>query len=195
MRYVLDRRAVTERMKALGYPNVSRFAARIGVHRNTILGYFRGKPVFASAFMKIARALSRDSLELIVPAGDMPALGEHFDEIRPIIAALFRRNPGIAVVLLGSRAKGRAKAFSDWDLGVTRPGAPIKGEEFLALRRVAADLAEDLVRNVDVVNLDAAPDWFWEGLDYEPVFLDGDRESYSFLKGMLHGIKKNHKAA
>jgi predicted nucleotidyltransferase len=195
MRYVLDRRAVTERMKALGFPNASRFAARIGVHRNTILGYFRGKPIFASAFLKIARALGRDPLELIVPAGDMPALAEHFDEICPIIAALLRRNPGIAVVLLGSRAKGRAKAFSDWDLGVTRPAAPIKGDEFLALRRVAADLAEDLVRNVDVVNLDAAPDWFWEGLDYEPVFLDGDRESFSFLKGMLHGIKKNHKAA
>ena len=195
MRYVLDRRAVTERMNALGFPSASRFAARIGVHRNTILGYFRGKPIFASAFLKIARALGRDPLELIVPAGDMPALAEHFDEIRPIIAALLRRNPGIAVVLLGSRAKGRAKAFSDWDLGLTRPAAPIRGDEFLALRRVAADLAEDLVRNVDVVNLDAAPDWFWEGLNYEPVFLDGDRESFSFLKGMLHGIKKNHKAA
>jgi len=195
MKYVLDRMAVTERMKALGFPNASRFAARIGVHRNTILGYFRGKSVLASAFLKIARALGRDPLELIVSAGDTPALAEHFDEIRPIIAALLRRNPGIAVVLLGSRAKGRAKAFSDWDLGVTRPAAPIRGDEFLALRRVAADLAEDLVRNVDLVNLDAAPDWFWEGLNYEPVFLDGDRESYSFLKGMLHGIKKNRQAA
>jgi predicted nucleotidyltransferase len=194
MKYVLDRLAVTERMKALGFANASRFAHQIGVHRNTILGYFRGKPVFSSAFLKIARALGRDPLELIDPADDAPSFAEHLDEIRPIIAALIRQSPGIAVVLLGSRAKGRAKTFSDWDLGVTRPASPIGGGEFLSLRRVAADLAEDLVRNVDVINLDAAPDWFWEGLDYEPVFLDGDREGYSFLKGMLHGIKKNRQA-
>jgi predicted nucleotidyltransferase len=194
MKYVLDRQAVTERMKALGFANASRFAHQIGVHRNTILGYFRGKPAFASAFLKIARALGRDPLELIVPAGDAPSFAEHLDEIRPVIAALIRQSPGIAVVLLGSRAKGRAKAFSDWDLGIARPASPIGAEEFLSLRRVAAALAEDLVRNVDVINLDASPDWFWEGLDYEPVFLDGDREGYSFLKGMLHGIKKNHQA-
>lgn len=195
MPYILDRKAVAERMKALGYPNASQFAARIGVHRNTLLGYYLGKPVFVSAFLKIARALGRDPLELIVPAGDTPAFVGPINEIRPIIAALLRRTPGIAVVLLGSRAKGRAKAFSDWDLGVTRLSAPITGDEFLALRRVTADLAEDLVRNVDVINLDAAPDWFWEGLDCEPVLLDGDRESYSFLKGILHGIKKNRQVA
>jgi predicted nucleotidyltransferase len=195
MKYVINRSSVNERMKALGFANASQFAHQIGVHRNTILGYFRGKPVFSSAFLKIARALGRDPLELIVPADDASAFAEHLDEIRPVIAALVRRSPGIAVVLLGSRAKGRAKAFSDWDLGVTRPASPIGTEEFLSLRRVEADLAEDLVRNVDVINLDAAPDWFWADLNYEPVFLDGDREGYSFLKGMLHGIKKNSQAA
>lgn len=194
MKYVIDRAAVTKRMKALGFLNASQFANRIGVHRNTILGYFSGKPVFASAFLKIANALGRDPLELITLADKGPVFAEHIDEIRPIIAALVRQSPGIAVVLLGSRAKGRAKAFSDWDMGVTRPASPITSEEFLSLRRVAADLAEDLVRNVDVINLDAAPDWLWADLDYEPVFLAGDREGYSFLKGMLHGIKKNRQA-
>jgi len=195
MKYVIDRPAVTARIKALGFASASRFASRIGIHRNTILGYFRGKSVFTAAFLKMARALERDPLELILPAGDASKPALHLDDIRPVIAALIRRSPGIAVVLLGSRAKGRAKAFSDWDLGVTRPPSPIGAEEFLSLRRLAGDLAENLVRHVDVINLDAAPDWFWEGLDYDPLFLDGDREGYSFLKGMLHGIKKNRQAA
>ena len=195
MRYILDRPAFEKQLRALGFPNVSKFADRIGVHRNTILGYFRGKPVFSSAFLKIALALGRDPLDLIVSVGDMAAIPEHFEEVRPVIAAMLRKSPGITVVLLGSRAKGRAKTFSDWDFGVIRPATPIEGEEFLSLRRIADDLTEDLVRNVDVINLDVAPDWFWEGLDYDPVFLDGDREGYLFLKGMLHGIKKNRQVA
>jgi len=195
MKYILDRPAFDKLLRARGFPNVSRFADGIGVHRNTILGYFRGKPVFSSTFLKMAQALGRDPLALIVPVGDMDSIPEHFDEVRPVIAALLRKSPGITVVLLGSRAKGRAKTFSDWDLGVVRPATPIGAEEFLSLRRVANDLIEDLVRNVDVINLDVAPDWFWQGLDYEPVFLDGDREGYLFLKGMLHGIKKNRQVA
>jgi predicted nucleotidyltransferase len=195
MKYILDRAAFDKQLRAQGFPNVSRFADRIGVHRNTILGYFRGKPVFSSAFLKVAHALGRDPIELIVPVGDMAAILEHFEEVRPVIVALLRESPGITVVLLGSRAKGRAGTFSDWDLGVTRPATPIGGEEFLSLRRIADELIEDLVRNVDVINLDVAPDWFWEGLDYEPVFLDGNREGYLFLKGMLHGIKKNRQVA
>ncbi len=191
MKYVLNRQAVSERMRERGFTNVSRFAGQIGVHRNTMLGYFRGKPVFASAFLKIAKALGCDPLDLIVPANDHPTDIGPLDEIRPIIAALLKQSPSIAVVLLGSRAKGRAKQYADWDLGITRPTAPIDGREFLSLRGTAADLAEDLVRHVDVVNLDAAPGWFWEGIDYEPVFLDGDREGYTFLKGILQGININ----
>jgi predicted nucleotidyltransferase len=195
MKYVLDRQAVSERMKERGFANVSRFAGQIGVHRNTLLGYFRGKPVFASAFLKIAQALGCNPLELIVPANDHPVDLGPLDEIRLIIAALLKQSPHIAIVLLGSRAKGRAKQYADWDLGITRPAAPIGSREFLSLRGIAADLAEDLIRHVDVINLDAAPGWFWEGINYEPVFLDGDREGYSFLKGILHGIKKNRQAA
>ena len=141
-----------------------------------------------------ARALGLDPLDLIVPEKDRAALGP-IEEIRPVISALLRGGAGITIVLLGSRAKGRAGRFSDWDLGVTRPSAPINGKEFLSLRGIAADLSENLVRHVDVINLDAAPGWFWEGVDYEPIFLNGDKDGYSFLKGMLHGIKKNRQAA
>jgi predicted nucleotidyltransferase len=196
MKYVLDRRAVSERMKALGYRNVSDFAAQTGIHRNTILGYYRGKSVFAAAFTKIARALGGDPLDLIVSTPAAHVSSPHVDEIRPIVSALLRRSPGIAVVLLGSRARGRPKSkFSDWDIGVIRPSEPLSADEFLALRGAAADLAENLVRGVDLINLDAAPAWFWEGVDYEPVFLDGNREAYAFLKGLLRGIKKNGQAA
>jgi predicted nucleotidyltransferase len=195
MRYVLDRKAVSARMKALGYRSAADFSARTGIHRNTVLGYVRGKSVFTAAFMKLARALGRDPLDLIIPAPAAPASSPDVDEIRPIVSALLRKAPGVAVVLLGSRAKGSPNTYSDWDIGVIRPSAPLSGDEFPALRRAAADLAEDLVRGVDLVNLDAAPAWFWEGIEYEPVFLDGDREAYAFLKGLLHGIKKNGQAA
>ena len=149
----LDRRAVSQRMKALGYRNISDFSARTGIHRNTVLEYFRGKSVFAAAFMKLARALGRDPIDLIVPAPSSPATSPAVEEIRPIVARLLRLAPGVAVVLLGSRARGKPAEYSDWDIGIFRPSAPLSSDEFLALRRAAADLAEDLVRGVDLVNL------------------------------------------
>ena len=39
-------------------------------------------------------------------------------EIEPILNALTHGDPALAIGLIGSRAKGRPKEFSDWDFGV-----------------------------------------------------------------------------
>jgi predicted nucleotidyltransferase len=191
VKYVLDKRVFFGRIRELGAENISRFARETGLHRNSLGAYLTGKSVFSSAFQRMARALDLDPLSMIVPASETTAAVKGLDEIRPIVAALLRRSPGAAIVLLGSRAKGRARPYSDWDLGITRSPVPVGGEEYLGLRRVARDLGDDLVRNVDVINLDEAPGWFLQGLLDPPVFLDGDRESFSFLMGVLHGIQKS----
>ena len=48
--------------------------------------------------------------------------------------------------------------------------------------------------SVDLVNLDQAPHWFLAGIDYEPIFLGGDREAFIHFKGVLHGIQKGEAA-
>jgi len=194
VKYILDKRVFFGRIRELGTQNASRFAREAGLHRNSLGSYLDGKSVFSSVFQRISRALDLDPLAMIVPASETTAAVKGIDEIRPIVAALLRRSPGTAIILLGSRAKSRARPYSDWDLGLTRHPVPIGGEEYLSLRRIAGELADDLVRDVDIVNLDEAPDWFWQGLDYRPVFLDGDRESYAYLAGVLHGLQKIRQA-
>jgi predicted nucleotidyltransferase len=178
------------RLRALGFRNALEFARRTGIHRNTISLYLQGREILQGAFVKIAGALKCDPLDLVQKKIDAEGEIEHLSEIRQIIDALVKADAGIAVLLLGSRAKGTARPYADWDIGITRNGKPIDGRLFLTLRGKTEELAEDLPRSVDLVNLDAAPAWFLEGIDYEPLFLDGNREGAAHFLGVIHGIRK-----
>jgi len=152
-----------------------------------------GKDIFSKKFYEIANALNEDPIDLIVSERSDIA---DVDEIRLIINAISDYKD-IALVLLGSRAKGKAKKYSDWDIGVTRGSDALTGREFLKIKRLVGDLAEDLPRKVDLINLDSAPEWFLDSLDYEPLFLGGDEKTYYYFKGVIDGVKqtKNKKVA
>ena len=190
MRYIIDKKKFEMRLREMGYKSMLDFARRFGIHRNTLLLYLKGKDVFSSSFARITEALKIDPAEIMMPISDKKIKIDAIDEIRPIIALIIKHDPNIAVFLLGSRAKGKKREHADWDIGITRGRKPIDGNEYLKLRMMVNDAAEDLLHNVDIVNLDRAPAWFLEGIDYEPVFLDGDRESFSYFKGVIDGIKK-----
>ena len=96
----------------------------------------------------------------------------------------------MAVVLIGSRAKGSAKKFSDWDFGIVGFPEPVSSTDFLKYKNVVEDMSENIVRLVDLVNLDQAPVWFLEGIAGKVVFLDGNQEAFTYLKGVLNGITK-----
>ncbi|MBI2341964.1 MAG: hypothetical protein HYU98_04450, partial [Deltaproteobacteria bacterium] len=64
------------------------------------------------------------------------------------------------------------------------------GEAFLKLKRTVAEEVDKLPREVDFVNLDVAPAWFLLGIDYEPIFLAGNSNSWSYFMGVLYGTKK-----
>jgi len=53
------------------------------------------------------------------------------------------------------------------------------------------NLSDDLVHVVDIINLDQAPRWFLAKIDYEPVLLDGDVESFIHFQGVLDGTKRS----
>lgn len=190
MRYIVDKKKFEMRLREMGYRSALDFARRSGIHRNTLLLYLKGKDVFSSSFSKICNALKIDPSETMVPVSDKRIKLDAIDEIRAIIALIIKHDPNIAVLLLGSRAKGKKREHADWDIGITRGRKPIDGNEYLKLRMIVNDAAEDIPHKVDVINLDRAPAWFFEGIDYEPIFLDGDRESFSYFKGVIDGIKK-----
>lgn len=195
MRYILNNTIFKKRLSELNYASVADFAKKTSIHRNTVFNYLTGKGAFSSSFEEIARKLNIDPMELILSVSETKAAVSNIDEIKPIIAKIVRSNKGIAALLLGSRAKKRAKLYSDWDIGITGGIDPIRSEDYLRIKNMVEEASENIPRMIDVVNLDCAPLWFLEGLDYEPIFLDGNKESYLYFKGVLNGIEKGRSKA
>lgn len=191
MKYIINSNILKKAMVGKNIGSMALLSKESSVHRNTILGYLSGKSVFLDTFTQIADHLGLDPLELITPASETKAKAENIDEIKQIIAALTKTKKGCAVILLGSRAKGRAKKYSDWDIGITGGTNPISSSEYLTMKNKVDELSEDLPRTVDLVNLDSAPAWFLKAIDYEPQFLDGNKEAFIYFKGVLYGAKKD----
>lgn len=185
-KYVLNRKKFDKILEEMGYKSYLDFCEKTDIHRNTLNYYLSGRDIFSKKFYEIAEILKVDPIDLIVsPKPDI----ENIDELGTILKELTTIS-GLAVLLLGSRAKGVNKGYSDWDLGITRGGKCITGREFLRARGRVSDLADNLPRKVDLINLDAAPEWFLLSIDYEIVFLAGSFESFQYFKGVLHGIKQ-----
>lgn len=194
MNYRLNVQKFKSRLIEGGYRNLADFAAKTKIHRNTLQTLLAGKNVFSASLAAVANALKTDPLEIIEPRSAFSAKIESIDEIRPIVARLIQENPQMAVVLLGSRVRGKARTYSDWDIGVSKYPDALSGREYLKLKGLAEELSESLVRTVDLVNLNQAPGWFLEGVGRDILFLDGNEAAFTYLKGLLDGIQKEKAA-
>lgn len=66
----------------------------------------------------------------------------------------------------------------------------LSGRDFLKLRGRVQELAENLPRKVELINLDAAPDWFLDSINYSPIFLGGNHDIYSYMRGVIDGVRR-----
>lgn len=190
MKYVLNTAQFKQSLHSQGYKSLFQFAQKNKIHRNTLLGLLAGKEVFLASYQLVADALGVDPVALVVPVSSLDPKIQNSAEIAPIVAWLVKQNPQIAVVLIGSRARGKAKQYSDWDLGVVSFPEPISSQVFLKYKNEVEDMSENIVRMVDLINLNQAPVWFLENIAKEVVFLDGNYESFIYLKGVLNGATK-----
>lgn len=189
IQYKLDERQFAAQLRKLGFPTISQFAKRHDINRATLNNYLKGRGPLPESFYAIADALKLDPIQLLVPMESHQAIPK-LEEIAPIITACSKVSPDIAVGLMGSRAVGSAQKYSDWDLGVTAGLRQLSTMEFLKIKQLVDDLAEDLPRAVDAINLDAAPEWFLKGVQYTPKFLAGNESSWAYFMGVLHGVQK-----
>ncbi len=194
MDYRLDREKFKKSLLEAGFKSLLDFSRKTKIHRNTLQGLLLGKNVFVSSFSALAAHLKKDPMELITPQSTLAAKIKHLDELKEVVAQLVRRDKKTVVVLLGSRARGTEKEYSDWDLGVFRYPEPLSGREYLKMKRIVEEASEKIVRRVDLVNLNQAPLWFLKDLKGTVIFLDGPQESFVYLKGMLDGIQKEQAA-
>ena len=135
MKYSLDQKKFKRRLLSLGYKNLYDFTAKNGIHRNTLNDLLKGKSVFLNSFEKIVKKLGIDPMELLVAKSQLSHPIPNIDEIKPIVAALVKKNKKMAVLLIGSRSREKAKKFSDWDIGLFSHTQPITGIDYLHYKR------------------------------------------------------------
>ncbi len=198
MKYIINQKLLRKTVLELGFRTLGDYCTRARIHRNTLRNLLAGKNVFSSSFAAIASSLGMDPWDLVIPAADFPSRIKWIDEIRPIVARLKSQAPGAAIVLFGSRSAKKfgkqASAYSDWDLGLYSYPTPLAGRVYLKLKGMVEEASENLVRKVDLVNLNQAPHWFLEGIANQIIFLEGDKEAFAYLRGLLDGIQKEKAA-
>lgn len=98
------------------------------------------------------------------PLSEQSARQEAVETLRKL-EPLFKRFGVVKVWLFGSRALGRSKADSDWDLMVEFP-APPGFDEFMGLR---VNLEDQLNAPIDLLSRSACPPRFLQAIAGEMV--------------------------
>ncbi|NLD28056.1 MAG: nucleotidyltransferase domain-containing protein [Myxococcales bacterium] len=106
------------------------------------------------------------------------------EKIAPIIDRLHEEFPDVTFILFGSRAKGTAAKYSDWDIGALRAGG-LPHDEYKKVLIRKDELVEDFPYFVDMVNLDRADAAFLREASRGWVFLTGRLADWiEFKKGV-----------
>lgn len=177
-RIVLDTEALARAIRDAGYGSVRAFADALGLHRNTVGNYMSGQTALPAALERILVALRLDPgdvLRLERRDRRVPGL-----EVRDLVDELHTAMPEAAFVLFGSRARGTARPYSDFDLGVYRCGAL----EFSAYSRLIDRVEEWNDRNLheaQLVDLVAADVDFVRRIADDVLFLAGSIDAWCEL--------------
>jgi predicted nucleotidyltransferase len=186
---------LSRKMKEEGISSLQALGKKSGLHRNTLYPLMRGeRSPFSSSYLRLCQTLGVSPIELL----EEPA-GSALD----VIGAALQRgietfDPGrqsLAFCLFGSRATGKAKRFSDYDVGVTGGERPLDSKLFLKIKEYLLSACDDLAVKVDLVNFDQAPLSFVLDFDSPLSFIAGYEGSMEYLKGKIDGLKANQKAA
>lgn len=176
--YFLDTAKFRKKVRELGFRSFNDLASHLGLHRNTLLTYFSGKRLFKKGFEQMMESLGLDPIEYL-------ALNEESGRIDKLMAKfiddLSRYFPEVTFVSFGSRAKGSAYSYSDWDIGVYSAGG-LSHQQYLKIRNSAKELEDQLPIFVDVVNLSRASRSFLSQVANSWVFLTGKQRAWLELQ-------------
>jgi predicted nucleotidyltransferase len=178
-----------------GFKSLTELALIAGVHRNTLYPLVRGEvSPFTDSYLAICTALKISPVSLL----DMDAeeeISEIYKALGQIVYERLHERARYAFFLFGSRATGKARKFSDYDIGVTGGEKQLTWQEFLDIKERLAILCDDLPVKVSLLNFDSAPNSFLDDFESTLKFLIGDQGAFLYFRGFLDGRKKAKKAA
>jgi predicted nucleotidyltransferase len=176
---IIDSERFYDALRRQGYRSLKDFAHAIGVHRNTLQHYLSGRGVLPASIETAAQALGVSCTDILMErretSSGLPP------EVAHVIDVLHEQFPRVTFVLFGSRAKGKAHRYSDWDVGIfSRHG--VDHETYRKILRMKDELAEDLSFAIDIVNLHNADRRFLCAISRSWIMLAGMREDWIDLE-------------
>ena len=175
---VLDTDALGRAIHDAGYESVRAFADALGLHRNTVGNYLNGQTALPDALERMLVALDLgpgEVLRLERRTRHVPGL-----EVVELVDTLHRMMPDAAFVLFGSRARGTAKRYSDFDLGVHRTHG-LEFSDYSRLLDVVGEWNQENLHEAQLVDLVAADAEFVRGIADDLIFLAGAMGSWCSL--------------
>lgn len=176
---IVSKVAIFNAMEKKGISSIKELAKQIGVHRNTINPYLSGERALPEALENLLLYLEIPPAEAFKKKEN--AILEPAKEISSLLSELYSFGYEKAFVLFGSRARNKAKKYSDFDLGVYQPGdLPFK--EFSLMLDVVADWNEKNTTEVQLTNLNFADQVFLHKILEDLIFVGGNYHSYIQLQ-------------
>ena len=175
---LLDGSRLRREIRSQGFSGVKEFADAVGVHRNTVGNYISGKTALPGALAQILEALDLAPAEVI---SLFPRRRQvHGLLVSDLVESLHRVSPEAALVLFGSRARGAAKRYSDYDIGVFQVDA-LEFPIYSRMLDVVAEWNEESLVAVQLVDLTHAEVSFLEDLVEDLVLLAGSLAAWCDL--------------
>lgn len=170
--YSLNRDLFKQLAKHRGFRSIGELCAAIGVHRNSLSRYLNGASVYPEVLEKAFSTLEVDPHAVLIKHQSSDA--EAVDKaIRKIAAAIVSAYPNIAVILFGSRTKGKQRKYSDIDIGVLADKT-LPLDTFSSLKEIVETTGEDLPYKIDLVDLGRADREFLKALAPSARFIGGN---------------------
>ncbi len=177
--FTVDTLRFREALHQKGYGSISQLAQALGMHRNTIHHYLAGRGIFPENFEKVMMALGLGPAEILTFKRDTAQAP--WAPIAFFVDQLHAKFPQATFVLFGSRASGKAKTYSDWDIGVFSH----EGLAHTVYRKIVAsaqDIAEDSAYLIQLMNLNHADSSFLQEISRHWVFLAGRQQDWLDLQ-------------
>jgi predicted nucleotidyltransferase len=181
--YKLNMGAIKAAAKRAGFGGIKPLLEHLGLHRNALDRFARGAGVLPNSIDTVIAALNLPIQDAVIRQLEPVGIA---DEIMPLVEKIHKEHPTISIFLFGSRAKGRARRYSDYDLGVySKDGVSLT--EFLQILEKKEAYEEISPQRIDCVNLTNATPEFLREIALDLRLLAGyDRDSVSLKREASH---------
>jgi len=173
--YILNSSKFYEHLKSQGFASIEELSKTLGIHRNTIQYYLAEHPIIADRLEKILNALKLSPAEAIIKRQTETSFT--IEPIAPLIDALHQKFPEVTLVLFGSRAQGKAKKYSDWDIGVYGQ-KNFDRDLFRKIKIYKSKLEEKTPYMINLTHLNDADAPFLKNISRDWIFLAGKQEDW-----------------